>query len=174
MLKAALIVAVALAAAAGGFLAYRHASLDSTAQQAVVDRLASLSLPDPLGKPQTLSQWKGKVIVLNFWATWCAPCRDEVPSLVRIQHKYASNGVQIVGIALDSAAKVSQFSKEYSVNYPLLIGGIELIALTQPLGNRASGLPFTIILDRSGKIAKTHLGVVPEDKLIEWLHQLVT
>lgn len=168
MLKAAFIAAIALAAAAAGFYAYRQGSLSRSAEQAVADTLARLSLPDPEGKPQPLSQWRGRVLVLNFWATWCAPCREEIPGLVRIQGQYAPIGLQIVGIAIDSAPKVRQFAREMGINYPVVIGGIEVIALTQPLGNRASGLPFTVVLDRSGKIVGTHLGVVPERKLIEW------
>lgn len=168
MLKAAFIAAIALTAAAAGFFAYRHAFLSRLAEQAIAERLASLSLPDPQGKLQPISQWRGRVLVLNFWATWCAPCREEIPRLARIHGQYAPIGVQIVGIALDSASKVREYVKEAGINYPVVIGGIELIALTQPLGNRASGLPFTVVLDRSGNIVGSHLGVVPENKLLEW------
>lgn len=168
MLKTALVAAIALSAAAAGFFAYRQASFSSSAEQAVAARLAELSLPDPAGKIQAISQWRGRILVLNFWATWCAPCREEIPGLVRIYKQYEPIGLQIVGIALDSASNVREYAKEIGINYPVVIGGIELIAMTAPLGNRASGLPFTIALDRSGKFVGSHLGVVPESKLLEW------
>ncbi|MGC2518985.1 MAG: TlpA disulfide reductase family protein [Burkholderiales bacterium] len=164
---------VALAAAAAGFYFYSHQRmpLAGSAAQATA-RLARLSLPDPAGTPQSLTQWRGKVLVLNFWATWCAPCREEIPGLVRLQRRFASNGLQIIGIAIDSSSKVRDFAREFEINYPLMVGEIELIDLTRQLGNRASGLPFTIILDRSGKITNTHLGRVSEEELTRWLRPL--
>lgn len=128
-------------------------------------RLLALSLPDPTGRPQSLAQWQGKVLVVNFWATWCAPCREEMPDLVRAQNEYGAKGLQIVGIAADNADKVQQFAKEIELNYPALIGGYAAIDLSKDLGNSLVALPFTLILDRQGKVAYTHLGPVKPDEL---------
>ena len=105
------------------------------------------------------------MLVVNFWATWCAPCREEMPDLVRAQKEYGAKGLQIVGIAADDAGKVQQFAKEIDLNYPALIGGYAAIDLSKDLGNNLVALPFTLILDRQGKVAYTHLGPVKPDKL---------
>lgn len=117
------------------------------------------------GGLQPLHHWRGKILVVNFWATWCAPCRVETPILVKIQHKYASKGVEIVGISLDSASKVQEFAKEYKVQYPLLIAGLEIIEITKDLGNMAAALPYTVVLDRIGNVQARHLGGISESQL---------
>jgi len=121
-------------------------------------RLLALTLPDLAGKPQPLSQWKGKVLVANFWATWCPPCKEEMPEFSRISSKYASNGVQFVGISIDSAEKVAAFQKEFPVSYPLLISELETLDLASAFGNRAKALPFTVVLRRDGSVEKVKLG----------------
>jgi len=123
------------------------------------------SLPDPDGKPHAMAQWRGKVLVINFWATWCAPCREEIPALMNVQHKLASKGVQFVGIAVDNAAKVREYADELRIDYALLIGSVETLSWSRDLGNRAGVLPFTLVLDRSGKLAYAHAGAVTEDLL---------
>lgn len=109
-----------------------------------------------------MSQWRGKVLVVNFWATWCAPCREEIPALMRVQHKYASNSVQFVGIALDNVSKVRDYAEEMGIDYILLIGGMETLDVTRDLGNRAEVLPFTVVLDRAGKVVYAHAGALTE------------
>ena len=159
--------AAILALAAGISVAlYDRAPADATA-------LLALSLPDPAGHPQPLAQWQGKVLVVNFWATWCAPCREEMPDLVRAQKEYGAKGLQIVGIAADNADKVQQFAKEIELNYPALIGGYAAIDLSKDLGNNLVALPFTLVLDRQGKVAYTHLGPVKPDKLRDVVTKLL-
>jgi thiol-disulfide isomerase/thioredoxin len=151
-------VAAALALAAGiGFALFDRAPADTTA-------LLALSLPDTAGQSQPLAQWRGKVLVVNFWATWCAPCREEMPEFVRAQEQYGPKGLQVVGIAVDNADKVQQFAKELGLNYPALIGGFGAMDLSKKLGNELVALPFTLVLDREGKVAYTHLGPVTPDK----------
>jgi thiol-disulfide isomerase/thioredoxin len=120
--------------------------------------LLALSLPDTDGTPQSLRQWRGKVLVVNFWATWCGPCREEMPEFVRAQRDFGPKGLQFVGIAVDQRDKVVQFAKELDLNYPALIGGYDAMDLSKPLGNRLAALPFTVILDREGRVAHTQLG----------------
>jgi thiol-disulfide isomerase/thioredoxin len=152
-------VAGVLALAIGVFVSLRQeAPQDASA-------LLALSLPDTSGVQQPLAQWRGKVVVVNFWATWCAPCREEMPEFVRAQSELGSKGLQFVGIAVDQADKADQFAKELKVNYPVLIGGYGAVELSKMLGNRLTALPFTIIIDRQGQVVHTHLGPLKPDQL---------
>jgi len=165
--RVAIGAAALLALGAGiGLALFDRAPADASA-------LLALTLPDPSGRPQPLSQWQGKVLVVNFWATWCGPCREEMPDLVRAQKEYGAKGLQIVGIAADDADKVQQFAKEIELNYPALIGGYAAIDLSKDLGNSLVALPFTLVVDRHGKVAYTHLGPVKPDKLRDVISKLL-
>ncbi len=135
--------------------------------------LLALSLPDTQGTPQSLRQWRGKVLVVNFWATWCGPCREEMPEFIRAQRELGPKGVQFVGIAVDQPDKVIQFAKELDLNYPALIGGYDAVDLSKPLGNRLAALPFTVIFDREGRIAHTQLGLLKPAQLRSILANLL-
>jgi thiol-disulfide isomerase/thioredoxin len=135
--------------------------------------LMSSSLPDLSGKPQPMAQWHGKVLIVNYWATWCAPCREEIPALMRIEHRYSSNGVKLVGIAIDSESKVRDYATEMRIDYTLLIGGIETLSTVKDLGNSAGMLPYTVVLDRAGNVVYAHAGAVTEDALGKVLRPLL-
>lgn len=126
--------------------------------------LMAVSFPDLTGKPQSLGQWQGKLLVINFWATWCAPCREEMPALNRIHNKYAAKGVQIVGIAADSADKVLQFSNETVIGYPLLVDQAGAMEFSRRLGNRFGLLPHTVVIGADGKPIFSKLGVIQEQE----------
>jgi len=163
-----LIGAVALAALAGGiYVASQRAGVPppSPASPAAVSSVMNLSLPDPAGKEQRFDQWKGKVLVVNFWATWCAPCREEMPEFMRAQKQFGDKGLQFVGIAVDQADKVQQYVAEIGLNYPAVIGGFGAMELSKTLGNELMALPFTVVLDRQGSVAHTQLGVLKPEKL---------
>ena len=95
---------------------------------------------------------------VNFWATWCVPCREERPEFIREQSARGSRGLQFVGIAVDQPDKVVRFAQEIGLNYPTLVGGLGAMELSRDLGNRLMALPFTIVLDRQGRVAHTQLG----------------
>lgn len=120
-----------------------------------------------------LADWQGKVLVVNFWATWCPPCREEMPEFSLAQDRYGPNGVQFVGIAIDEGTNVVEFSKKTPVTYPLLIASAELPALMGKLGNLQGGLPFTIIIGRDGKPFFSHLGLLNREELAKQLALVV-
>lgn len=120
--------------------------------------LLAARYPDLEGNPRRLLDWQGRVLLCNFWATWCAPCREEVPILVQAKQQWGTNGVEIVGIGIDSADKIREFSKSYKINYPVLIANATALQLLRRLGNRSGGLPYSVILDPSGGIVHRHLG----------------
>jgi len=130
-----------------------------------VAQLMAASLPDMDGKSQALAQWRGKVMVVNFWATWCLPCLEEIPEFVRMQDRLGNRGLQFVGIAVDDVAKVREFADKYHMNYPILIGQMDAIEFTRLAGNERGGLPFTIIMDRKGRLIGTELGGLNEQEL---------
>jgi thiol-disulfide isomerase/thioredoxin len=140
---------------------------------AVAAALAGLALPDPDGKEQKLAQWRGKVVVVNFWATWCAPCRDEMPEFMKAQAELGSKGLQFVGIAVDQPDKVREYVKETKLNYPTLVGGFGAMELSKSLGNSLMALPFTVVLDRKGNVVLTQLGVLKPEKLATITSQLL-
>jgi thiol-disulfide isomerase/thioredoxin len=131
------------------------------------------SLPDLAGNEQALGQWQGKVLVLNFWAPWCPPCRKEMPGFIRLQEKYAGQGLQFVGVALDELDKVQPYVDEIGVNYPILLGGMGAMMLGQAAGNRLGGLPYTLLLDKLGNPIATLTGGIDEGRLEELVKPLL-
>ena len=122
------------------------------------------SLPDLNGQLRTVSEWDGKVVALNFWATWCPPCIKEVPEFVALQEKYQTQGLQFIGIALQQPEEVREFVTEHKVNYPILTGELEVIQLAEAYGNHIGALPYTVIIDRNGKIAHVKPGILPTEE----------
>ena len=125
----------------------------------------SAKFSDHLGNQQSLGQWENKLLIVNFWATWCAPCKEEIPILVRLQEKFGTNGIQIIGIAVDSRVKVVNFAKKANINYPLLPDEGGAIELSKRLGNRLGLLPHTAIFTPGGALIYTKLGIISEVEL---------
>lgn len=174
--KAVGLIVVAAAAAWGGYalnFALNQGGRNDAGESSAVRQMFALSLPDPQGNTQALSQWRGKILVINFWATWCEPCREEIPGLQRLREKYVGKNVEVVGIAVDSVVKVRDFAKQFKITYPLVVGGMETIELARSFGNKAGGLPFTIVLDARSAIVLSHLGLIKEQELDQKLADLV-
>ena len=134
-----------------------------------VDAIFALNLPDLDGRPQPVAQWRGKVLVVNFWASWCKPCVDEMPALSRMNSHYASWGVQFVGIGVDAAEKLAAFVRTTPVSYPVLVASP---ADTTP-GLQVKGLPYTVVIGRDGRIEMTRLGRIDEESLEPVLRRLI-
>ena len=136
-----------------------------TGGTASAEALFSARLTDLAGSPRTLNEWRGHVLVVNFWATWCPPCREEIPGLVRARDKLLSSKVEFVGIAIDQVAKVVDFARNVRVSYPLLMADATGLDLVRTLGNPSGGLPFTVVLDRKGMVAHRNLGSITQQKI---------
>lgn len=119
----------------------------------------------PDGKSANIDDWRGKVLVVNFWASWCPPCVEEMPTLDKIAQEYASKNVLIVGIGIDSPSNIRQFLEKTPVSYPIMIGGLDGSALAKQMGNAQGALPFTVIINAKGKSVFTKLGKISEEEL---------
>ena len=137
----------------------------------VPEALWDTPLSDMAGKPQSLVQWRGKTLVLNFWATWCAPCREEIPDLIAIRRQYAAKSIEIVGIALDNAQAVGPYARNMNISYPVVIGEGAALDLSRALGNPSGALPYTVVIAPDGTILMRHLGRLPKAKLQAILDQ---
>lgn len=129
----------------------------------------AFSLPDLTGKAVPLSDFRGKVVVLDFWATWCPPCRREIPDFIDLQRTYGPRGLQIVGIALDEPEKVEAFVRQNGMDYPVLMGSDEVAALYGGI----DGIPTTFLIDRQGKIAARFEGFRPKSVFEEEIKKLL-
>lgn len=162
MKKTLLVLLVAAIAAAAGFGVYKASQ---ALKQSEYISVAEFSLPDTAGKDRAISEWKDKLRVINFWATWCPPCREELPALVELQKQYADKNVQFIGIAIDDAEPVKKFLKNMAVNYPMLIAAQSGIELAFNLGNYASAIPYTLIVDKENHVVFQHSGEISKAQL---------
>jgi thiol-disulfide isomerase/thioredoxin len=127
------------------------------------------SFQDLSGKSRSLGEFRGRVVVLNFWATWCAPCRDEMPVFARLHGLWKERGVQFVGLANDEASRVERFGRELAIPYPLWTGGDAVGDLSRRMGNRLGVLPHTVILGVDGQVLDVRVGPYTEAQLSEKL-----
>lgn len=145
------------------------AKLSPEVTQKAVDSLFSLILPDLAGRPQVIAQWRGKVLVVNYWASWCAPCVREMPVFSRLHEHYAGWGVQFVGIGLDDVEKMQAFAKTTPVSYPLLASDFT----SQNSFLEIRGLPLTLVIARDRQVEMAHLGPLDEAMLEPVLERLI-
>jgi thiol-disulfide isomerase/thioredoxin len=170
MKQAAIVILIGVLALAGG-IALRYTLYPRPAAE--VSPLPEFALPDLSGQSRSISEWRDKILVINFWATWCPSCREEMPDLVALQAQYAAQGVQMIGIALEDKAPVEEYLDFVKINYPTLIAGDQGMALAGQLGNRAEAIPFTVVVDRQGMIRDRHLGKFSKPELAKIIDGLL-
>jgi len=183
MKNAVIFIAATAMAGASGFALQRYLATDTVAitEIASVAEIASpiigkirpeFAMMDIEGNVRNIKDWDGQVVLLNFWATWCPPCLEEIPGFIEIQQQLDNRGFQIIGVAVDNEENVREFANEMAMNYPILAGEMEAIELSQKYGNSIGGLPFSAIIDKNGKVTHTITGELSKDRLISILKQL--
>jgi len=167
-------VAVGLLAALAGtalWLGNRPAERGLPPAEVTPAAVWAASFADTAGRSHSLGQFQGKVVVVNFWATWCAPCREEMPAFVRLQKRWGRE-VQFVGLSNEEPIRVARFGKDLGINYPLWVGGDEVGELSKRLGNRLGVLPHTVVLDAQGRVLDSRVGPYTEAMLDSKLRSL--
>ena len=169
-LKLWLMVGLALLA---GLSASLYINTVSNTEVASAARLDEIKLPGLDGSKQDINQWQGKLVLVNFWATWCPPCLEEIPVFLSLRNKYAAAGFEVIGISIDDVSKVEQFRDTMQISYPLLDGEKNGMVLMHALGNNIGGLPYSVLFDRSGKAVETKSGPYQEQELKDLIDKLL-
>lgn len=138
-----------------------------------VNNLPGFSYPDLDGRIRHADEWRDRILVLNFWAAWCPPCREEMPMFMELQKQYAQDNVRFVGIAIDDREPIQEFVDANAIEYPILLGDLDAIKLSKQLGNLFDGLPFTIVVDPDGNIILRQQGRLRREQLEPVLIQAI-
>lgn len=177
-----LMLAVAILAAVGGYFAAKKFGPEPVGQQeaptvAAQDLLGQkrpdFTHLDSAGQPVSAADFDGKILLLNFWASWCTPCVEEMPMLSRLQKAYSASGFQVLGIALDDPERATAFAKDMALAYPVLIGAADVVVTGRRYGNSSGMLPFSVLIDREGVIRWTHLGLLESEFLEQKIQTLI-
>lgn len=131
------------------------------------------TLPDIEAIPRNVAEWDGKVLAVNFWATWCPPCLEEIPEFIDLQTQYGAQGLQFVGVAIDDLDNVKDFIDRFGINYPILIGEQDANRLAKIFGNDIGALPYTAIIDRTGRIVFTKRGQLSRAEAVAVIEALL-
>lgn len=169
-----LVGAIAVAAGTAMWLGSRVPPAGAPAAPAAISPAAlfATSFADTRGAPASLGRFQGKILVVNFWATWCAPCREEMPAFNRLQSRWAGRGIQFIGLSNEEPERVERFGQDLAIGYPLWVGGDEVGALSRRLGNHLGVLPFTVLVDRHGNILESKVGPYSETVLEQRLTEM--
>lgn len=135
-----------------------HAPAGDLQPPSAAASLFAQSLPTPAGDLQRLAQWQGRPVIVNFWATWCAPCIEEMPALSALQTELTAGKVRILGVGIDSPSNIRQFAARYNITYPVYIAGMSGTDLARQFGNTSGSLPYTALIGADGHVVKTYLG----------------
>ncbi len=167
-----LLLAALAALLGGGFARHRAppAPIATPAISAMVGQpLPPLVLADLDGRMHSLAEYRGRRLLINFWASWCGPCLQEMPALDEARHKFADDGVIVLGIAMDQPDHVRAFLAKQPVSYPILLGSLEAPSTSLQLGDEAEILPFSVLIGADGRIIATHAGILSPQLLTQWL-----
>jgi len=158
----------AAAGLAGAGVAWQRHQLTGVSKEAL-DGLWGSEFQTPTQDTLQLTAFQGKNLVLNFWATWCPPCVEEMPLLDRFFRKNSSKGWQVLGLAIDQPSQVRKFLGQFPVSYPIGLAGLGGTELSKSLGNSEGGLPFTVVLDAQGQLKQRKIGKLTEDDVRNWV-----
>ena len=167
--KAIIALAAVIALSAGMIVK----NLETMPEKGKNDFLPKFSLPDLTEKNRHISEWKGKILIINFWATWCPPCLKEIPGFIALQDEFGDKGLQFIGIAIEEREPVDEYIDFININYPILIGEDAGIALSHQLGNRINAVPFSIVVDKKGNIIHRHPGEFSRKQIMELITPLL-
>ena len=159
------IIAISLAALLAGVLTSQWIYKTDLASDPAIKAFFANPWQTPDGKSADTEQWRGKVLVVNFWASWCPPCVEEMPTLDKLQAEFKGQNVLFVGIGIDSPSNIREFLEKTPVSYPIVIGGLEGSNLSKQMGNSQGALPYTIIINPKGKSTSSKLGKISEEEL---------
>ena len=160
-----IVVVISLLALVSGVLTSQWIYKTGLASDPAVKAFLENPWQTPNGKAANTQEWQGKVLVVNFWASWCPPCVEEMPALDHLQQEYLQKNVLFVGIGIDSPSNIREFLKNTPVSYPILIGGMEGSNLSKQMGNTQGALPYTVIINSKGRSVYTKLGKIDEEEL---------
>lgn len=163
-----------------GFAMQRYLKNDGMSQNAIANSAATkigqirpeFAMNDLDGKLRNIKEWDGKVILVNFWATWCPPCLKEIPYFIELQKEYGEQGFQIIGIAVDDEDAVRAFADDMGINYPIMVSELEAIELSKRYGNRFGALPYSVVINRKSEITDTIMGDIDKIKAEKILKKL--
>jgi len=161
------LILVCVVAAGVGFGTYRWWQAEDTAEASAIR--PDLQFRDLDGKIHRVSEWNGKLLLLNFWATWCPPCLKEIPLLVEAQQQHGPRGLQIVGIAMDEVEPVRRFVERLRMNYPVMAGQAEIADAMDQLGDQLGAFPFSVLIAPDGRILARASGDLSREELEAWL-----
>ena len=158
-----------LAASAGGYVEYRQRQPPPADPALIGQLLPAIQLSGLDGKRHGLADYRGRRVLLNFWATWCGPCLAEMPALSRAQAKFRESGAIVVGIAMDEPVRVRAFVAENPLDYPVLLGQLAAPSTSLRLGDRGEMLPYSVLVGADGRILASHAGALSSTQITHWL-----
>jgi peroxiredoxin len=168
--KSILAAVIILVTTLSSYAAFQYSSIQEAAEQS---RLRpEFSMLDINGQTRNIKEWDGQVILLNFWATWCPPCLEEIPGFIELQAQYGDQGFQIIGVAIDDEEAVREFAKEMNINYPLIAAELDGVGLASRYGNRSGALPYSVIINRDGEISDKITGELSKIRAEQLLKNL--
>jgi peroxiredoxin len=173
------VILIAAGAAGFGLQRYLQGSNDAlppviNADTKVIGQVRpDFELPDIDGHTRNVREFDGKVLMVNFWATWCPPCLKETPVFIELQNQYGEQGLQIIGMAVDDTQSVRDFVDTHGINYPVIAGELAAMEISRRYGNRLGALPYTAFIDRNGDIQHVTAGELSKDEAEKIIQSLL-